>query len=398
MTEVSPTLARMIEALGGARARVDGALGCDRVESTRDAGLSRLRRSCRPSNATCSGSCWSTTSAIRATRRRTRRWRAASLSKFRVDYSQTPAIRRSRSSSRSSPRAADFRPWDNRRGHRPLGGAWRTIRALGGITLRALVATCRKARPTLRLVIFVPYDEPVSEGPGLAIEADPLATASASRRDELTLEQLALASSRTLDERLELRPHDLGCTRCTSSPCAKPQSVPAITFSRPTSRAKRTIRSATRRGCSTVVMWCVMTPGISILPSGASTSPRRATRARGAVGRLDRVGAGVHLEHQIDDALERRVGDVRHVPAAETDVVAHALLGNALQRVIQRVDAQLRPLAIVLRALLHEVVVHVGEHRIVDLQHEPGVDDGPVLLSSASAIANTYPLRSRSTR
>ena len=37
----------------------------------------------------------------------------------------------------------------------------------------------------------------------------------------------------------------------TCSSCAKPQSVPAITFSRPTSFANRTIRSATSRGCST---------------------------------------------------------------------------------------------------------------------------------------------------
>jgi hypothetical protein len=35
---------------------------------------------------------------------------------------------------------------------------------------------------------------------------------------------------------------------------AKPQSVPAITFSRPTSLAKVTMRSATSRGCSTVVV------------------------------------------------------------------------------------------------------------------------------------------------
>ena len=43
-----------------------------------------------------------------------------------------------------------------------------------------------------------------------------------------------------------------GWTRCVSCACAKPQSVPAITFSRPTRFAKVTMRSATSRGCSTV--------------------------------------------------------------------------------------------------------------------------------------------------
>ena len=39
----------------------------------------------------------------------------------------------------------------------------------------------------------------------------------------------------------------------------------------PTSLAKRTMRSATRRGCSTVMVWWVTTPGIRILPGGSFT-------------------------------------------------------------------------------------------------------------------------------
>ena len=77
----------------------------------------------------------------------------------------------------------------------------------------------------------------------------------------------ALAQAGALDERLEFRPHDgrMDALRHAAA-WAKPQSVPAITFSRPTSLAKRTMRSATRRGCSTVVTWWVMTPGIRIWP------------------------------------------------------------------------------------------------------------------------------------
>src|SRR5215469_9337887 len=49
---------------------------------------------------------------------------------------------------------------------------------------------------------------------------------------------------------------------------AKPQSAPAITFSRPTTPAKRVIRCATVSGCSTRLEAWVITPGISSLLSG----------------------------------------------------------------------------------------------------------------------------------
>src|SRR5262245_21332141 len=53
---------------------------------------------------------------------------------------------------------------------------------------------------------------------------------------------------------------------------AKPQSLPAITRSRPTTLANLTMRSATSSGCSTSTLDCVMMPGIRILPSGSLTS------------------------------------------------------------------------------------------------------------------------------
>src|SRR5262249_8019600 len=42
-----------------------------------------------------------------------------------------------------------------------------------------------------------------------------------------------------------------GCTRWKKTPCANPQSVPPMTFSRPTRFARRMTRSATSCGCST---------------------------------------------------------------------------------------------------------------------------------------------------
>src|SRR5262249_61940140 len=52
---------------------------------------------------------------------------------------------------------------------------------------------------------------------------------------------------------------------------AKPQSELAITRSRPTSLARRRMRSATSSGCSTITDAWVMQPGIRTLPSGSLT-------------------------------------------------------------------------------------------------------------------------------
>ena len=53
---------------------------------------------------------------------------------------------------------------------------------------------------------------------------------------------------------------------------AGPQSVEAITRSRPTRLAKRRIRSATSSGCSTTLVAWLTTPGSISLSSGSLTS------------------------------------------------------------------------------------------------------------------------------
>ena len=61
----------------------------------------------------------------------------------------------------------------------------------------------------------------------------------------------------------------VGWTRWAKGLCAKPQSVPPITFSRPTILASRTSRCATSSGCSTMLVAWLMTPGMSTLPAGS---------------------------------------------------------------------------------------------------------------------------------
>src|SRR5262249_79767 len=63
----------------------------------------------------------------------------------------------------------------------------------------------------------------------------------------------------------------VGWTRCANGLWAKPQSVPPMTFSRPTISARRTMRCATSSGCSTILVAWLMTPGISTLPGGSFT-------------------------------------------------------------------------------------------------------------------------------
>ena len=99
------------------------------------------------------------------------------------------------------------------------------------------------------------------------------------------------------------------------------------------------------------------------------------------IGLLDAVGADLHLQQQIDDVLQRHVEGVRPVPAAPADVIARALLGDAAQRVVERVDAKLRPVAVLrLAHRRHHALVHVGQERVVDLHDEAGIDDGLVFL------------------
>jgi hypothetical protein len=58
---------------------------------------------------------------------------------------------------------------------------------------------------------------------------------------------------------------------------------------------------------------------------------------------LDRVALCVDAQHQSDEVAQVRIRCMRHVVAAEADVVSDAVLRNALQSTIQRLDSQLRP-------------------------------------------------------
>ena len=98
------------------------------------------------------------------------------------------------------------------------------------------------------------------------------------------------------------------------------------------------------------------------------------------VGRLDQVGAGVDLEHDVGDVRERHVVGVRAVPAAPAQVVPDAVGGQAVQGVVEHLDAVSRVAAVGVQVELGVAVPGRRDPCVVDLKDEPGVDDRPVLL------------------
>ncbi len=69
------------------------------------------------------------------------------------------------------------------------------------------------------------------------------------------------------------------------------------------------------------------------------------------------------------------------MPAAEAEVVADAVFRDAFQGVVERVDAQLGPLAVALGAPANQGVVHVGQDGVVHLQQQAGFVDRLVFLA-----------------
>ena len=98
------------------------------------------------------------------------------------------------------------------------------------------------------------------------------------------------------------------------------------------------------------------------------------------VGDLERVGAGVHLQHERGDLGHRHIGEARTVVEAVARVVADLVGRDAAQRVVERIDVLVAALLAVLPR-----VAGVGEvldqPRVVDLEDEPGLDDRQVLLA-----------------
>ena len=99
------------------------------------------------------------------------------------------------------------------------------------------------------------------------------------------------------------------------------------------------------------------------------------------VGGLERVGACIDPQHDIDQMLQLHVVHARSDIDAVAGVIPDAVRRQPAQRMVQHLDASCRPFPARLDARLgmHDVVG--GEERVVDLQHEPRLDDRAVFLA-----------------
>ncbi len=102
------------------------------------------------------------------------------------------------------------------------------------------------------------------------------------------------------------------------------------------------------------------------------------TGVRSLEGDLADVGA----EHGLQNVLQLDVGGVGAVPRAPAEVQTDLLLRQARDRLVDRVDADLREREVVLdRGLRVDLIPVLGERRIVELHDQARVGDGPVLLA-----------------
>ena len=84
--------------------------------------------------------------------------------------------------------------------------------------------------------------------------------------------------------------------------------------------------------------------------------------------RFDGVGLGLDPQHEVDDVLQREIALVRALPASPAEVVAHPVLGDTGQRVVQRVDVHRLRLSIVPeRGSGDDHVPRLAEAGVVDL-------------------------------
>ena len=97
---------------------------------------------------------------------------------------------------------------------------------------------------------------------------------------------------------------------------------------------------------------------------------------------LERIGMRIHRQHDIDDVAHRDVGDVGSVPAAPAQMEADAVLRQAADRVVERLDPDHRELLVLFdRRLRIDHVPVLGDCRIIELEDEAGVEDRLVLLA-----------------
>ena len=126
-----------------------------------------------------------------------------------------------------------------------------------------------------------------------------------------------------------------------------------------------------------------ITPGISTLPSGSFTRlEHRPFVGVARIGGLERDRNRLRREHDVDDVGERHVAVMRAFVVAPAKMHAQLFRRNVGDRMIERLDVQLRALAEFRQAQIGvlDVPAH-AEVGAIDLQDEAGLGDGLVFVT-----------------
>ena len=101
------------------------------------------------------------------------------------------------------------------------------------------------------------------------------------------------------------------------------------------------------------------------------------TRVRG----LEGIGAGANLQNEVHDVLELQIVHARSHIDAVAGVMPHFFRRNVAQRMVERLDAQLRTFPKLLEREIGLLDPVGDEMRIVDLQQKAGLYNRLVFLA-----------------
>jgi len=100
------------------------------------------------------------------------------------------------------------------------------------------------------------------------------------------------------------------------------------------------------------------------------------------IGGLDRIAFGVYREDVVENVPKRNVVFVRTVVATSAHMEAYSLGRDSSQRLIERLDAERRKLAIGRHVHLRMNLPGIGKIRVVNLKNHAAVGNGSVFFLS----------------
>ena len=108
------------------------------------------------------------------------------------------------------------------------------------------------------------------------------------------------------------------------------------------------------------------------------------------IGGFEGIGASIDAKHDVDDVFEFEIVDPRPNIDAVTGVVANALGRDPFERVIEKLDATVRPFAALFEIEIGTEYVPARKLRIVDLEDDPHIHILRYSSRSAWAMARRY--------